>query len=279
MREFELPALEYCSLSRATRFIGGGCEVEDLLHWAEIGAINLSYKFDSKDESGKFSAFIEFDGTASELAKKIFNSKQYNDYHINISKHSIIATTDFEECESVDDIEAILMQRGDKPNIRAYLKGVWDIKTFITDNRLTSPYRRLVFCPMDNNSIMATASVNEDIGIAECELLISKAAIMKVLGRVEPMREIPVDETHVFSVYSEEKQSKEDTSKTIARNRAAMIKALLAIHYGEDVANNPRKFIENTRSEICKDFQLKGIKLPSGKIISDWLKDADIDIG
>ena len=43
MKDFDLPILEYCSLERAARFIGSGCEVEDILHWAEIGAINLSY--------------------------------------------------------------------------------------------------------------------------------------------------------------------------------------------------------------------------------------------
>lgn len=69
----------------------------------------------------------------------------------------------------------------------------------------------------------------------------------------------------------------EEISRTVANNRSSMIKALLAIHYGEDVANSPRKFIENKDSEICKDFELKGIKLPSGKIVSEWLRDVEID--
>ena len=66
-------------------------------------------------------------------------------------------------------------------------------------------------------------------------------------------------------------------SRTIGNNQAALIKALIAIHYGEDVANSPRKFIENKDSEICKDFNLKGMKIPSGKRVSDWLKNVDID--
>ena len=57
MKDFELPALEYCTLERATRFIGAGCEVEDLLHWAEIGAINLSHEF-GRDDS--MLGYIEF---------------------------------------------------------------------------------------------------------------------------------------------------------------------------------------------------------------------------
>src|SRR5476649_1110270 len=38
-----LPALEYCSLARASCLLG--CEESDLLHWAEIGAIELCLKF------------------------------------------------------------------------------------------------------------------------------------------------------------------------------------------------------------------------------------------
>ncbi|OCG08037.1 hypothetical protein A9G13_07520 [Gilliamella sp. wkB178] len=35
----KLPPLEYCSVERATRLLG--CEVSDLIHWHEIGAIRL----------------------------------------------------------------------------------------------------------------------------------------------------------------------------------------------------------------------------------------------
>ncbi|XPP73226.1 hypothetical protein ACN2AS_24225 [Serratia liquefaciens] len=40
----EIPALEYCSLRRAATLLG--CEADDLLHWAEVGAIELCLKFD-----------------------------------------------------------------------------------------------------------------------------------------------------------------------------------------------------------------------------------------
>ena len=37
-----LPPMEYCSLSRAQKLLN--CEIEDILHWHDIGAINLCLK-------------------------------------------------------------------------------------------------------------------------------------------------------------------------------------------------------------------------------------------
>lgn len=49
MKDFDLPALEYCSLDRASRLLG--CELGDLLHWAELSAIPLMIKFTHKVSS------------------------------------------------------------------------------------------------------------------------------------------------------------------------------------------------------------------------------------
>lgn len=38
----KMPPLEYCSISRAAKLLN--CEVEDLLHWHDVGVINLSIK-------------------------------------------------------------------------------------------------------------------------------------------------------------------------------------------------------------------------------------------
>jgi hypothetical protein len=37
-----LPPMEYCSLPRAQKLLN--CEIEDILHWHDIGAINLCLK-------------------------------------------------------------------------------------------------------------------------------------------------------------------------------------------------------------------------------------------
>ncbi len=51
---------------------------------------------------------------------------------------------------------------------------------------------------------------------------------------------------------------------------------MLYIHYGSDVADNPRTFFDSLNSEIKRDFDIKGIDLPSGKTIANWLKGVDI---
>ncbi|ESN10246.1 hypothetical protein L383_03285 [Enterobacter sp. MGH 37] len=268
MKDFDLPILEYCSLERAARFIGSGCEVEDILHWAEIGAINLSYKFKGTEE---YSAFVKFFGDMGNIATQIFNTGQLDDYHINLSPFSVIATNDFCECTSVDDVLSVLTRFTDKPKVRARLYGVWELNRYFVDYNRNTPYTRAVLKPYGESVVDALAIIPEEVGFSEKDLLISKNALKKIIGS-EP-REINIEKKDASKNIIED----DKLSKTVATNRASLIKALLAIHYGEDVANNPRKFIESKDSEICRDFELKGISLPSGKTVASWLQDADID--
>lgn len=279
MKDFDLPALEYCSLERAARFIGSGCEIEDLLHWAEIGAIKLSYDF-SKNDYEPNPAYLEFSGNVFDIASNILSTGQCYDFFINLSPHSIVSTSDFEMCTTVEEVISALIKTGDRPSARGYLHGVWDISKLTVNRERSEPYRISECSPLGS----AYVNCNASLGVGDNEprysvndLLISKQAISTILGDDIKLRSIPI--TRRVPYFSGKKSStdKEEISKTVANNRASLIKALLAIHYGNDVADNPRKFIENKDSEICKDFQLKGISLPSGKTIADWLKDADID--
>ncbi|EGF6520397.1 hypothetical protein IC066_001146 [Salmonella enterica] len=279
MKEFNLPALEYCSLERATRFIGDGCEIGDLLHWAEIGAIKLSYDF-SKHGYMDYPAYLEFSGNIFDIANNILSTGQCYDFFINLSPHSIVSTCDFEKCTTVEDVVSALTKTGDRPSTRGCLNGVWDISKLTVNRKHSEPYRISECSPSGS----AYVNCNASLGASDCEprysandLLISKQAISTILGDDIKLRSIPITRHVPYCSGKKSSTDKEEISKTIANNRASLIKALLAIHYGDDVADNPRKFIENKDSEICKDFQLKGISLPSGKTIADWLKDADID--
>ncbi|EAS0613651.1 hypothetical protein INA60_002650 [Salmonella enterica] len=275
MKEFNLPALEYCSLERATRFIGAGCEVEDLLHWAEIGAINLSYKITSS-----VNAYVYFDDININVAKYILNFIESDHYtYIPISDNSTILSTDFRHCATIDDVVSSLTEVSDKPVIKAYIKGIWDISKYTINNKLSSPYTELAFSPLGNSYLKCNAILNNpEFGISLSDLLISKKAISIILGSDNKLRTMPMISDASRLLEKEKLDNKKDISNTVANNRASLIKSLLAVHYGDDVANNPRKFIENKDSEICKDFQLKGIRLPSGKTVAEWLKDAEIDL-
>ncbi|HAT3921102.1 TPA: hypothetical protein I9Y23_004820 [Kluyvera ascorbata] len=274
MNDFELPALEYCSLERAARFIGSGCEADDLLHWATIGSIKLSHEFGIDEH---VQAFVEFDGELIDVATKIFNSGQCDDYYINVSEFSFIATHLFEECSTVDDVIAVLTKHGDKPRVKAYLKGVWNISFFTCDFNNLNPFRIFNFSPLGDVCIDCDASINHEERYSKNDLLVSRDAVSVILGKANGLRKLPSMRNKPYLLMRENVETKENISNTVANNRASMIKALLAIHYGQDVADSPRKFFENKDSEICRDFDAKGISLPSGKTIAEWLKDADID--
>lgn len=67
-------------------------------------------------------------------------------------------------------------------------------------------------------------------------------------------------------------------AKTI-NGQSEFIKSLLYLLYSdEELIENPRKFIDNHDSDIVKDFDAKGLKLPTGKTIAAWLKNVDLPI-
>lgn len=74
-------------------------------------------------------------------------------------------------------------------------------------------------------------------------------------------------------------QPKKESQKTI-NAQSKLIKSLLYIHYGEDVANNPRPHIEKTSGEIRKDFESKGLsrELPSCLTVKRWVDNIELDI-
>jgi hypothetical protein len=65
--------------------------------------------------------------------------------------------------------------------------------------------------------------------------------------------------------------SKKSSSKT-TNKQAELIYALIAAHYGEDIANNPRSHIDNADGAIRIDIENKGLTVPSGNTVSSWLK-------
>ncbi|MGI3398292.1 hypothetical protein [Providencia stuartii] len=68
----------------------------------------------------------------------------------------------------------------------------------------------------------------------------------------------------------------ESISQKSINTRTQFIKSLLYIHYGNDVAESPRRFMEGKDSVILDDFKNKGIIPPSGKAVQDWLKFTEI---
>ena len=115
----ELPALEYCSLERATRLIGHGCEVEDLLHWAEMGSIKLSAKLSFGDVTD--AGLIFCSDSKESLESKLNSIDKFNVRSFSLTRHSYF---------NLGDSASNLLVSNDD-NIysidNALIYGVWDI--------------------------------------------------------------------------------------------------------------------------------------------------------
>ncbi|WP_048736256.1 hypothetical protein [Necropsobacter massiliensis] len=81
-------------------------------------------------------------------------------------------------------------------------------------------------------------------------------------------------------------QLQQKPNNTASDNKKnAFIKSLLFIHYGEQVAENPRPYIYDPNSSekskdgvIQKSFELSGLDkhLPSGRTLQNWIKSVDL---
>lgn len=284
MREVGLPALEYCSLERATRIIGCGCEVGDLIHWALIGKIRLAANFDNINN---VFGLIFLSDDVDRIVEVIMEDKGSYDNEYYISPESIFQSHVIIDTE--EDLRKYFSHRRftDKEFNRPMsfggcARGVWDIENLRYNDTYASKYRFDTILPLDGSfGIPVIASSGDYIGLDINELLISKKYIDLITGgEYLKSLELPYIERgeNINIKLSNDDVNEEPRAKTeiSIKNRAAFIKALLAINYGDDVAERPRSYVDNPRSELSKKFNLAGIDLPSGKTIEGWLKGIDI---
>jgi hypothetical protein len=280
MTDFKIPTLEYCSLERATRIIGNGCEVEDLLHWALIGKIRLSANFDGVQNSFKLGFMLD---DVDRMIAVIVENPGFYDGEYNVSKCSVFSSQALFDTE--DDLRQHFNHRAftnigyKRPrSFHGSVRGVWDIERLRYDSKYSDSYIFDSLLPLDDSfGLPVVAGTGEHISFNVNDLLISKNNINIITGgEYGKLRELAYLDNN--SVINEAVGNDEPGAKTntLIKNRAAFIKALLAIHYGEDVADNPRKHIDNYSGELRKDFELAGIDLPSGKTVEGWLKGIDI---
>lgn len=261
MKEFELPALEYCSLERASRYLG--CEVQDLLHWAELRAIPMMVRFkDNVDGRARLSFSDKVD-----LYRELNSIDPGNgEFQPSALSSFFLSPDDFSDYEFEGIIKPV--HNMIEFNLECRLGGIWEIVNFNLDNNgvdfsLLKPFRNR--CEWLDTAFYWNGS---DFNINQ--LLISKESLEIISGVAQKrLRSIANYEDAIPQEYGEESNQK------TKNYRAMFIKRLLQVCYGDDVANNPRKFIENPRSEISIAFGKHGIQLPSGKAIENWLKDVD----
>lgn len=112
---------------------------------------------------------------------------------------------------------------------------------------------------LKRNQTTSSQSEEKDKYITELEQRIAELENLKKLEEDQPKESSKIDKKAIF------------------------IKYLLAVNYGEDVANNPRSNIleydatqghKYANGAIQKSFDLKGYKVPvSGRTLENWIKD------
>lgn len=116
----------------------------------------------------------------------------------------------------------------------------------------------------------------------ESDYLFDKAEIERYEARLYTEvdeKSIDIIESTKDEVNDLKDKSKCSESKKTTNSQAKLIKSLLYLLYKNfDLIDNPRSYIDNSKSEICTDFESLGLVLPSGKTVEKWLKDVDIDI-
>lgn len=98
-------------------------------------------------------------------------------------------------------------------------------------------------------------------------LVIPHAEMLKVWRLFNPLLD-EVDESRAAV-------GKPESQKSI-NYLACQLKALICIHYGADVADNLKKYLDDPDSEISKDFANKGLKAPGGKALQKHLENVDV---
>ncbi|EDX3512583.1 hypothetical protein J5047_005000 [Salmonella enterica] len=264
MKDFDLPALEYCSLERASRLLM--CEVEDILHWAELSAIPLMLKFTHKVECY---ATIEFSDSVNlyESLRRI--NPGAGEFLPSILSSFSLLSNDYDDYENegvINPVHNMIFYE-----LTCRIGGFWEMVNFSMDGEYVNLYHLKPFRNKCEWIEGATYTGGSDFLVSD--LYISRESIEVISGAKQRV---------LFSKANYENNSKpikliEDENQKTKNYRAIFIKSLLYVCYGKEAAENPRKFLDNPRSKIRIDFEKEGIPLPSGRSIDNWLKGIDID--
>ncbi|WP_193829955.1 hypothetical protein [Morganella morganii] len=264
---FNIPEIAYCRVDRAARLIG--CEIEDLYHWMETdvikGCINVMYENQSNAD-----IFVYGDiEHATEYLKNIDWGGGYfpfSKYSVSTLDIALMGSEPYPLTETSDEYTFFY----------GVICGVWVIDSglqYLFSDEETIEVRRLKPCCIDHEKHDFTHATCE-MNIKKSDLWVLKDDLEKLAGK--QFRELEQGyESAIKKKIKAEERFTENRTKT-NNARAQFIKSLLHIHYGSDVAESPRRFMENKDSEISNDFKNQGIIPPSGKAVQDWLKFTEI---
>lgn len=263
-----IPIPEYCTLERAAKLID--CEVSDLIHFGEIGAITICIKVPLSTKA-ILHVFKNDESTMCEIEAEWSGGDVYSQF----------VTVD-EPIENMEEDRSMY-------KFPVFISGVWGLfKCSEFGNVFTEiPCDEMVVLKAVESDILAFLEfpenewgVDEKITTLASDMLILGQDLEKLIkhaGNRIPCRWNEFEKTFDIKASGEPITKSEDelSTKTI-NSRAQFIKSLLHIHYGSDVAENPRRFLEQNNSTIIDDFRKLNIKPPSGKSVQTWIEMVDI---
>lgn len=263
MKDFDLPALEYCTLPRASRLLG--CEVEDILHWAEIRAIPLMLKFSHDVDCN---ARISFDDDIDLYQSLRSIDTGLGDFLLSQFCSFSLTPEDYKDYEFNGEINPVHDMI--EYQLECKLSGFWEPLGFEIENDEVKFNTLKPFRCKYNWVDPAIYWLGSEFSVSD--LFISRESIELISG----VKQRALLSLANFEDEDPQRIRGEDNSKTV-NYRAMFIKSLLYVCYGEEASSSPRKFFDNPRSKIRTEFEKVGITLPSGKAIESWLKNIDIN--
>ncbi|XWJ92917.1 hypothetical protein ACRARH_12385 [Phytobacter ursingii] len=263
-----IPIPEYCTLERAAKLIG--CEIGDLLHFGEVGSVTICIKVPSSTKA-MIHVFKKDEETVCDIETEWSARGKYSEF----------VTVD-EPMEQVEDYEYEF-------RVPAFISGLWGM---LRCSEFGQPFTKI---PCEDMVVLTGTDrpflaildfpgsewgVDEILNVQPENMYILGSDIEKIVsfaGKRLPERSVECTDSPNVKPNGELSVQHEDnlSTKTI-NSRAQFIKSLLYTMYDSDVAENPRKYLENPDSEISEIFKAKGIKAPNGRTVQSWLSMVDI---
>lgn len=271
-----IPLREYYSVVRAAELLG--CKVEDLFHWASIGAIKLFVSFEEghgyvrfigdgvKKEKRNLDRFTEeqFE-SAKHLRDELFKEKYTSDKFSRVV--SLIRYEDI-------DLDSLPREERFYPCL---FSGLWALPQNAYGTTVLYSFQPSMddFWFSAESKMFVSFESDEFINFEVDDFYIAKYDFLEIRNRKDE-DELPNYLNGGKEKIEPSKNPGDAHSTKTINTRTQFIKSLLRIHYGNEVAENPRRFLERKDSDISKDFKDLNIIAPSGKAVQEWVKGVDI---
>lgn len=271
-----MPLREYYSVVRAAELLG--CKVEDLLHWASIGAINLYVSF---EEGHGYVRFVG-DGVKKEernlnrFTEEQFESAQHLRDELFKEKYTIDKFSRVVSLMRYEDIDLDSLPREERFYPCSF-SGLWALPQNAYGMTALYSFQPSLddFWFSAESKMFVSFETDEFLNFEIEDFYIAKSDFLEV-KKYSDDGELPSYINGGKEKIEPSKNPDEAHSTKTINKRAQFIKSLLRIHYGNEVAESPRRFLERKDSDISKDFKDLNIIAPSGKAVQEWVKGVDI---